>query len=312
MDSTSTEGFPEVTMNTDSTFSPGTFDEVLTLAGFPVGDLDAIASPKYFMCLCAAYNMDSTALISSGKLDENTFKNLLAGKMQFVYKQLTNSNQGAEVQTNSLDTSASRLSQQSVTDKQKAQIYALDRFICSIRLSIDAQENESKADILSSLRNTRGYILKIEDEIAESQKLHTQSVIHNKKHSYMVNELRLQLFESYIEANIRHREQHLKQLNKIEELERELSKQAKKDEVLKIQLAREKLVHGKAARILLNEHDPMVAKDEALMLLKPPMGSKLPPSLKKDLEATTQDFHFARRKLFRGKVAQALLDNSQM
>ncbi|KAJ4478730.1 hypothetical protein C8J55DRAFT_489538 [Lentinula edodes] len=225
MDSTSTEGFPEVTMNTDSTFSPGTFDEVLTLAGFPVGDLEAIASPKYFMCLCAAYNMDSTALISSGKLDENTFKNLLP-----------------EVQTNSLDTSASRLSQQSVTDKQKAQIYALDRFIRSIRLSIDAQENESKADILSSLRNTRGYILKIEDEIAESRKLHTQSVIHNKKHSYMVNELRLQLFESYIEADIHHREQHLKQLNKIEELERELSKQAKKDEVLKIQLAREKLM----------------------------------------------------------------------
>ncbi|KAJ3882491.1 hypothetical protein F5051DRAFT_424893 [Lentinula edodes] len=304
MDSTSTEGSPEVSMNMDSTFNPGTFDEVLTLAGFPVGDLGVIASPKYFMCLCAAYNVDSTALISCGKLDENTFKNLLAA----TYKL----NQGAEVQTNNLDTSASRLSQQSVTDKQKAQIYALDRFIRSIRLPIDAQENESKADILSSLRNTRGYILKIEDEIAESRKLHTQSVIHNKKHSYMVNELRLQLFESYIEADIRHREQHLKQLNKIEELERELSKQAKKDEVLEIQLAREKLVRGKAARILLNEHDPMVAKDEALMLLKPPMGSKLPPSLKKDLESTTQDFHFARGKLFRGKVAQALLDNPQM
>ncbi|KAJ3894596.1 hypothetical protein GG344DRAFT_73897 [Lentinula edodes] len=295
MDITPTEESPDVTREADSAFIPGTFDEVLTLAGlYDFGDIDSIASPKYLASLSAACNMDGTALIFWSDSDKN--------------KLVADAHQGVEMQTDDPDASASRLSQQSVVGKQKSQIYALDRFIRSIRLSINVQENESKANILSSLRNTQGYLLKIEDEIAENRKLHTQSVIHNKKHSYMVNELRLQLFESYLEADIRHREQHLKQLNRIEDLEKELSKQVKRVEALKIQLAREKLARGKAARILLNEHDPVAAKDEALMLLKPHMGLKLPPSLKKDLESNIQHFHVARDKLFRETVAKNLLD----
>ncbi|KAH7872696.1 uncharacterized protein C8R40DRAFT_1173444 [Lentinula edodes] len=306
MDITPTEESPDVTREADSAFIPGTFDEVLTLAGFPSGDIDSIASPKYLASLSAACNMDGTALIFWSDSNKNK---LVAGKMQFMTERSNaDAHQGVEMQTDDPDGSASQLSQQSVVGKQKSQIYALDRFIRSIRLSINVQENESKANILSSLRNTQGYLLKIEDEIAENRKLHTQSVIHNKKHSYMVNELRLQLFESYLEADIRHREQHLKQLNRIEDLEKESSKQVKRVEALKIQLAQEKLARGKAARILLNEHDPVAAKDEALMLLKPHMGLKLPPSLKKDLESNIQDFHVARDKLFRETVAQKLLD----
>lgn len=113
-----------------------------------------------------------------------------------------------------------------------------------------------------------------EDEIAENRKFHSDSLHRNKRQVYVIKELGLRLYKSQMEAEVEHREQHLKQLKTIEDLERRLgtsenNKYLSNIEELKVQLGREKLLRGNVARILLNEHNPAVAVAESLRLLTP-------------------------------------------
>ncbi|KAJ3890471.1 hypothetical protein GG344DRAFT_77847 [Lentinula edodes] len=291
----------EVDSDPMPTPTPGTLDEVLTQAGFP-SDIDhiVIGSNDYLATLCIACGIDLTCLKHGKILDRDDTSAKISGQQN---KNLAGV---AEHKT-------SECMQLSVVEKQ---VVALDRFIRALKYSGEPQTVRTNRGCLevtrSELRNSRAYILKIEDEIAEGRKYRTQSIIRNQRHSYMIDELRLQVSESYAEAEIQSRQEQLKLLKRIEELELRLSKdesmkQAKRIEELEIQVAREKLVRGKAARILHNNHDPFAAKDEALTLLKPALVTKLPPSLKYDLRPTTENFHQARERLFRKQIAHELL-----
>ncbi|KAJ3807760.1 hypothetical protein F5876DRAFT_79401 [Lentinula aff. lateritia] len=285
----------EVDSNPMPTPTPGTLDEVLTQAGFPSHiDPSVMASNDYLATLCIACGIDLTHLEHGKKLDRD---NTLAKTSGQLHKK------------------SAGVAEHKTTESMQ-QVVALDRFIRALKYSGEPQTVRTNLGCLkvtrSELRNSRAYILKIEDEIAEGRKYCTQSIIRNQRHSYMIDELRLQVSESYAEAEIQSRQEQLKLLKRIEELELRLSKdewmkQAKRIEELEIQVAREKLVRGKAAHILHNNHDPFAAKDEALMLLKPALVTKLPPSLRYDLRPTTENFHQARERLFRKQIAHELL-----
>ncbi|KAJ3878508.1 hypothetical protein F5051DRAFT_428089 [Lentinula edodes] len=280
---------------------PGTLDEVLIQAGFPSSemDMDSIASEGYLASLCIACNIDVGCV-----------KNRVHHASSSTKEAARPSNNSAVQGGDEYPARAPK----SAPESYISRLIALDKFIRRVKFSADMQTVQSTGclDVTQTeLRNSRAYILKIEDEITENRKLQTQSVIHNQKHSYMINEMRLQVFDVQIRSEIEHREERLRLLNRIEELELRFSrdqslKQAKRIEELEIELAREKLVRGKAASVLLNEHDPFAAREEALGLLKPPVGPKLPPALRCQLESTVESFHAARRKLFREQVAQKL------
>ncbi|GAW03920.1 hypothetical protein LENED_005675 [Lentinula edodes] len=301
----------DVLMDVMQSAIPGTLDEVLIQAGFPSSetDTDTIASEGYLVSLCIACNIDVNCL----KYGKPGLRNCSSSTKNAASSGTSNDLvvEGGE----EYPVQAPRLCiKPSVLEIYKSRLVALDNFIRRVRFSTDTQTTQSKGCLdatQTELRNSRAYILKIEDEISENRKIRTQSIIHNQKHSYMINEMRLQVFDVQIRSEIQHREEHLRLLNRIEELESRFSgdqylRQAKRVEELEIELAKEKLVRGKAASILLNEHDPFVAREEALGLLKPPVGPKLPPALRWQLESTVERFHEARRKLFREQVARNL------
>ncbi|GAV99166.1 hypothetical protein LENED_000604 [Lentinula edodes] len=279
---------------------PGTLDKVLIQAGFPSSemDTDSIASEGYLASLCVACNIDVSYVRNRVHHASSSTKE--------AARPFNNSAGGDEYPARG---------PRSVPENYISRLIALDKFIRRVKFSADMQTIQSTGCLdaaQTDLRNSRAYILKIKDEITENQKLQTQSVIRNQKHSYMINKMRLQVFDVQIRSEIEHWEVRLRLLNRIEELELRFSedqslKQAKRIEELEIELAREKLVRGKAASILLNEHDPFAAREEALGLLKPPICAKFPPSLKCQMESTVESFHLARRKLFLEQVAQELL-----
>ncbi|KAJ3920042.1 hypothetical protein F5877DRAFT_66062 [Lentinula edodes] len=294
----------EVDSNPMPIATPGTLDEVLTHAGL-CDSLHLVRNNSLtYLGFYSPSGMDS-ALIAS--------KEYLAPLCVACGVDLTSLKQGKKLESSLVETSGHYAKNSIGNEKQ---VLALDRFIRAVKFSGEPQTVWSNLGCLqvtrSELRNSRAYILKIEDEIAEGRKYRTQSLIRNQRHSYMIDDLRLQVSESYAEAEIQCRQEHLRLLKRIEELELRLSKdesikQAKRIEELEIQVAREKLVRGKAAHILLNNHDPCAAKDEALTLLKPALVTKSPPSLKYDLRPTTENFHQARERLFRKQIAHELL-----
>ncbi|KAJ3912043.1 hypothetical protein F5877DRAFT_72713 [Lentinula edodes] len=215
-----------------------------------------MASNDYLATLCIACGIDLIQLEHGKKLDRDNTSAKISGQ---------------------LNKKSAGVTEHQTTESMQ-QVVALDRFIRALKYSGEPQTVWTNLGCLevtrSELRNSRVYILKIEDEIAEGRKYRTQSIIRNQRHSYMIDELRLQVSESYAEAEIQSRQEQLKLLKRIEELELRLSKdewmkQAKRIKELEIQVAREKLVRGKAAHILHNNHDLFAAKDEVLMLLKP-------------------------------------------
>ncbi|KAJ3916303.1 hypothetical protein F5877DRAFT_69175 [Lentinula edodes] len=308
----------EVDSNLMPTATPGTLDEVLTQAGlcdnfhlvenssftylkfYSPSEIDStvIASKEYLATLCVACGIDFTSLEQGQKLESSLVET---------------SGHRAKNSVGNAENKTMECMPRSVLEKQ---VIALDRFIRAVKFSGEPQTVQTNLGCLevtqSELQNSRAYILKIEDEIAEGRKYRTQSIICNQRHSYMIDDLRLQVSDSYAEAEIRCRQERLQLLKRIEELELQLGKdesmkQAKRIEELEIQVAREKLVRGKAAHILLNNHDPFAAKDEALTLLKPALVIKLPPSLKYDLRPITESFHQARERLFRKQIVHELL-----
>ncbi|KAJ3867818.1 hypothetical protein EV359DRAFT_78227 [Lentinula novae-zelandiae] len=173
--------------------------------------------------------------------------------------------------------------QQRINKSQQKRLCKLDKFVRAISSKEVYDIHKARKMVQykvalhhaqKDLRRSRTQLMLQEDEIAENRKFHSDSLHRNKRQVYVMKELGLRLYESRMEAEVEHREQHLKQLKTIEDLERRLSASENKKylsniEELKVQLGREKLLRGNVARILLNEHHPAVAVVESLRLLTP-------------------------------------------